>query len=47
MSRHMWLVAVFVLLALSECAQMAAGQEHAPAPIYPSDNGPDRHGDMM
>jgi hypothetical protein len=42
-----WLAAVFFLLALAGCAQLATEQEQAPVPCYPHDNGPDRRGDMM
>jgi hypothetical protein len=47
MNLYRWLAIVFVILALAACAQMATGQEQAPIPSYPHDNGPDRRGDMM
>jgi hypothetical protein len=47
MNLHRWLTVLFVLLALAGCAQTATGQGHTPAPSYPSDNAPDRRGDMM
>jgi hypothetical protein len=43
MSRHIWLVVVFVLVALIGCAQETAGQ--GSAPYAPSrDSGPDIRG---
>jgi uncharacterized protein YceK len=47
MNLHRFLAALFVLLALSGCAQVATEQEQAPVPSYPHDNGPDGRGDMM
>jgi len=47
MNPHRWLSALLVLLVLAGCAQMATGQGQTPAPSFPSDNGPDRRGDMM
>jgi hypothetical protein len=47
MNLYRWLAVAFVILALAACAQMATGQEQAPVPSYPHDNGPDRRGDMM
>ena len=47
MNLHRCLAALFVLLALSGCAQVATEQEQAPVPSYPHDNGLDRRGDMM
>ncbi len=40
------LAAVFVLLTLAGCAQMAAGQGQVPAPFYPHDNEPDMRSGM-
>jgi uncharacterized protein YceK len=45
MNLHRCLAALFVLLALSGCAQVATEQAPAPVPSYPHDNGPDRRGD--
>jgi hypothetical protein len=43
MSRNIWLVVVFVLVALTGCAQETAGQ--GSAPYAPSrDSGPDIRG---
>jgi len=47
MNLHRWLSALFVILALAGCVQMATEQEQAPVPSYPHDNGTDRRGDMM
>jgi hypothetical protein len=47
MNLQRWLAALFVVLGLAGCAPTATGQGQAPAPSYPSDNGPDRRGDMM
>jgi len=42
MNLHKWLAALFVLLVLGECAQVATEQQQAPVPCYQHDNGPDR-----
>ena len=47
MNLHKWLAALFVLLALSGCASMAADQVQAPVPSHSHDDGPDmRTGNM-
>jgi len=47
MSLHRWLAALFVILAVAGCAQVATQHEQAPVPSYPHDNGPDMRNGMM
>jgi hypothetical protein len=41
MNLHRRLAALFVILALVECAQVATGQGQAPDAPYSHDSGPD------
>lgn len=44
MNLHRWLAALFVILALGGCAQVATGPGEAPYASYPRDSGADMRG---